>query len=68
MDIFTPEKKHNILDVLYKMAEGENLQAIKLYLDLCSDHTPSDTPDLTFEQALKLLSDVIANSQPPPDP
>jgi hypothetical protein len=63
MDIFTPSRKENILDILYKMAEEKNLSAIKLYLDLCSERTPSESPDLSFEQALKLLSDVLTNAQ-----
>ena len=62
-DIFSPDSKQKILDTLYEMAEEKNLSAIKLYLDLCSERTPSESPDLSFEQALKLLSDVISNSQ-----
>lgn len=56
MDVFSEEAKQQVLGNLFDLAtepKSANVSAIKLYLDLMGEQTPSES--LTVDQAMTIL-------------
>jgi len=58
MNYFSNENRQQVLKHLFALAtEGSNSTAIKLYLDLAAEQSP--TENLTVEQALAILREAM---------
>ncbi|MCB1060551.1 MAG: hypothetical protein KDB65_09980 [Calditrichaeota bacterium] len=56
MNIFSDDKKQQVLDALFELATNTdkgNVPAIKLYLELASEQLPQDT--LTLDKAIDVI-------------
>lgn len=66
MNIFSDEKKQEVLDALFTLATDSakgNVSAIKLYLELAGEQTPSDA--LTLETAIDVIRDLTNDNETP---
>ncbi len=56
MNVFSDEHKQQVLDNLFQLAtepKSTNVSAIKLYLELANEQSPTDT--LTLEDAIEII-------------
>lgn len=69
MNVFSEQAKQQVLENLFALAtecKSTNVSAIKLYLDLADEQTPSES--LTTEQAIELLRLQAKQAAPPVSP